>query len=269
MPGGIHLPFRLGTTSYIIPDDLLPNLRFLRHYVADVELVLFDEDTGSNMPSERDVSEMARLCRMTGLSLTVHMPMDTRLGSEDEEERVLSVGKCIRMFRLMSRAEPFAWILHLHGDHRGEPPSGDIRRWVAQNRRSLSELLENGPPPGRICVETLDYDFEHVAGLIEAFDLSVCLDLGHLLANGYDVEAHLDRWMKRARVFHIHGVRPDGTDHVDLGYLPDGFLEDLADRLARLPAGDVRVVTMEVFGEEDFHRSLRVIRKRLGDMGNA
>ena len=41
------LPFRIGTTSYIIPDDILPNVRFLAGRVKDVELVLFDIDEKS------------------------------------------------------------------------------------------------------------------------------------------------------------------------------------------------------------------------------
>ncbi|MFO7600050.1 MAG: hypothetical protein R6X27_09620 [Candidatus Desulfacyla sp.] len=49
-----------------------------------------------------------------------------------------------------------------------------------------------------------------MAGLAEAFDLSVCLDVDHLLVHGRDVAAHLDRWVDRARVFHIHGVQADG-----------------------------------------------------------
>ncbi len=78
------------------------------------------------------------------------------------------------------------------------------------------------------------------------------------------VGAYLDRWFDRARVFHVHGVRPDGQDHAHLGFLPAGQLEDLAGRLARLQAGDDRVVTMEVFGQDDFERSMQVMAERLG-----
>ncbi len=257
-----RLPFRLGTTSYIIPDDILPNLRHLRGRVDDVELVLFESDEFSNMPCPADVDEMARLGRECGLTYTVHLPLDTRLGSADEAERVASVGKCRRVIERMAPVEPFAWVLHLHGDHRGDPPTADAPRWLRQNRRSLAELLENGPAPRTVCVETLDYDFDLVAGLVEEFDLSVCLDVGHLLVQGRDVSSHLDRWMDRARVFHVHGVDDEGKDHCHLGLLPEGLLEDLATRLYRLPAGDERVLTMEVFGVDDFERSMETVEKK-------
>ena len=218
-----RLPFRLGTTSYIIPDDILPNLDFLRGLVDDVELVLFESDELSNIPSPDQVEEMARLARETGLTYTVHLPLDISLGSADESERLASVGRCRRVMERMRPVAPFAWILHLHGDRRGDPPTDHLSRWLTQNRRSITELLDNGVNPRRICVETLDYDFNLVSGLVAEFDLSICLDLGHVLVNGRDPTAYLDRWFDRARVFHIHGVRADGTDHVDIGYLPEGL----------------------------------------------
>lgn len=256
-------PFRVGTTSYIIPADILPNLEHLQSRVDDVELVLFESDAFSNMPSPGDVESMARLRRTNGLTYTVHLPLDTRLGSADETERSASVGKCRRVIDRMRPVDPFAWILHLHGDRRGDPPTDDMTRWIEQNRRSLGELLNGGPDSRMICVETLDYDFEQVARLVDEFDLSVCLDIGHLLVNNRSLPAHLDRWLDRARVFHIHGVSPDGRDHVDLSHLPRGALEDLAGRLVRLSIADVRVVTMEVFGEDDFERSVHTIAERL------
>lgn len=257
-------PFRVGTTSYIIPDDIIPNLRHLSGRVDDVELVLFEFDGWSNMPSPKDVAEMARIAQADGLSYTVHLPLDTRLGSSDESERIASVGKCRRVMQLMGPIHPFAWILHLHGDYRGDPPTDDPARWLEQNRRSLTELLNpTAVNPRNVCVETLDYDFNLVAGLVESFDLSVCLDIGHLLVYGRDVAAHLNRWFDRARVFHIHGVMADGMDHVSLEYLPAGLLENLSDHLLRLTDGDARVMTIEVFGEADFEGSMRVLQERL------
>jgi len=260
----MHLPFRLGTTSYIIPDDIIPNVRHLSGRLDDVELVLFETDEFSNMPSPEEVLELARLAGDAGLSYTVHLPLDTALGSADETERISSVAKCRRVMKRMAPVAPFAWILHLHGDRRGDPPTDELDRWMEQNRRSLKELLYTGDVnPKKVCVETLDYNFDLVAGLVEAFDLSVCLDIGHLLVRDRNVATHLDRWLDRARVFHVHGVDADGTDHTSLEHLPGGLLENLSGRLAQLPLDDERVVTLEVFGEDDFERSMAVVWKRL------
>jgi sugar phosphate isomerase/epimerase len=257
------LPFRLGTTSYIIPADILPNLLHLKDRIDDVELVLFESDQCSNLPTESQVDAIAQLGRQSALSYTVHLPLDTRLGSVDETERRASVEKCRRVVSLMCPIEPFAWILHLHGDNPGAHPSLHIKKWMKQNRRSLRELLENGPPSRTICVETLDYDFDLVGDLVNAFDLSVCVDIGHLLLGGRDIPGHLNKWMDRARVFHLHGIDPSGCDHHHLGYFPAGVLENLATRLSQLPPSDQRVVTMEVFGEEDFEMSMITVSEKL------
>jgi sugar phosphate isomerase/epimerase len=228
----------------------------------DVELVLFESDEYSNMPSEADVDAMVALKQRAGLTYTIHLPLDTRLGGADEPERAASVGKCRRVIERMGPVEPFAWILHLHGDHRGDPPSADMPRWLAQNRRSLAELLDTGPARRTVCVEALDYDLGHVAALIEEFDLAVCVDIGHLLVNGRDVLSNLDRWWQRTRVLHVHGVTHSGRDHADCGYLPADLLEEVADRLCASPLL-TRVMTMEVFGMEDFTRSVEVVAQRL------
>ena len=258
----LRLPCRLGTSSYIIPADIIPNLHHLSGRVDDVELILFESDEFSNIPSHDDVQAMAVIAREADLTFTVHLPLDIHLGSADEAERVASVGKCQRVIERMSPVDPFAWVLHLHGDHRGHPPTNDVPRWTEENRRSLSELLDGGPPSRMICIEVLDYNFDLVERLVKEFDLSVCMDVGHLMVNGRDVPAHLDRWMSRSKVFHVHGVNPEGKDHCHLGHLPPGFLEDLMERLSKLSPDDDRVVTMEIFGEDDFEQSLRTVAER-------
>ncbi|NBB94753.1 MAG: TIM barrel protein [Planctomycetes bacterium] len=255
-------PFRMGATSYVWPADILPNLNYLQHRVDDVELVLFESDEFSNMPSDADVNAMVALKNRAGLTYTVHLPLDTRLGSDEESERAISVGKCRRVIDRMGPVEPFAWILHLHGDHRGDPPSADMPRWLSRNRRSLAEMLDGGPAPRTVCVETLDYDLELAAALIEEFDLAVCVDIGHLLVNRRDVAQHLDRWWQRTRVLHVHGVTDSGKDHVHCGHLPPGLLEAIADRLCASPLR-TRVMTMEVFGMVDFKRSVQAVAERL------
>ena len=86
-------PFRLGTTSYIIPDDILPNAHFLADKVQDIELVLFEVDDGpqstGNLPSPETVAQLAALAAAHGLTFTVHLPLDLRLGEDGDESHIL------------------------------------------------------------------------------------------------------------------------------------------------------------------------------------
>jgi sugar phosphate isomerase/epimerase len=230
--------------------------------VDDVELLFFESEEASNLPSPVDCSALVALSAEHGLSYTVHLPLDTWLGSEDEAERLASLGRVLRVIERTRDLDPFAYVLHFHGDkgdHRSPVPSTtDIPRWQAQHSRSVEALLSrSGIPAERFAVETLAYDFDYAAPIIEAFGLSVCLDIGHLLLGGRDVDAHIARWHSRMRVVHLHGVR-EGKDHCSLEHLA---ATDLARWLERFSEGCDRVVTVEVFSEAAWLESARLLAR--------
>jgi hypothetical protein len=55
------IPFRIGTTSYIYPDDILPNVHRLKGKIDDIELVLFEANNAGNIPLAEVVSLAAFL----------------------------------------------------------------------------------------------------------------------------------------------------------------------------------------------------------------
>ncbi|MFZ2633132.1 MAG: cobamide remodeling phosphodiesterase CbiR [Desulfosalsimonadaceae bacterium] len=249
------LPFRLGTTSYIIPADILPNLRFLAHRVDDVELVLFESDQYSNLPTASDVAEMASIGEESGLTYTVHLPLDAWPGSTDEAIRKTSMEKWLRVMDLMDVLHPFGWIVHLD-----TPPLNDasaVSAWQEQCRRSL-ETLARRVDASKLCVETLSYDYSLAWPPAFKTGCSVCMDVGHLVLNDYDVAAYFDSWFDRTRVVHLHGVRSGGRDHSDLRYLDSGILRLLMEQLT-VSAHIPRVVTLEIFSQTDLEISLRVL----------
>ena len=76
-------PFRLGTTSFIWPDELLANVRQLGRYVDDIELVLFESDEyGTNLPDEQIIYELKTIAQSHQLSYTIHLPLGCRKGSQ-------------------------------------------------------------------------------------------------------------------------------------------------------------------------------------------
>ncbi len=121
------IPFRLGTTSYIIPDDILPNVRYLAGKVQDVELVLFEVDHDlSNLPSPDVIKELARLSKENDLTYTVHLPLDLRLGAGGEETH-LSLVKARKVIELTRPLNPWAFVVHLDAND-----SGDRLAWTGR-----------------------------------------------------------------------------------------------------------------------------------------
>ena len=94
-----------------------------------------------------------------------------------------------------------------------------------------------------MAIETIEFPFELTSGLAEAFDLSVCLDVGHVMAGyttGVTVLEALERTLPRLVEVHLHDAylrkSPDGTvqvaDHLPLG-AGDLSLGPVLDRLVQ------------------------------------
>ena len=253
-----RFPFRLGTTSYIIPADLLSNVLFLADKVDDIELVLFESDEITNLPDAATVKMLKETADRSNLTYTVHLPLDTWMGHEQTSVRQQSVDKCLRVIERMAPLLPFAYVLHFHGDKPGKSPSPDLERWIDGHRRSVERLLQ-AVDSHDLCVETLDYPYTCIDDIVSDYHLSVCLDIGHLLLYGYTPEAYLDRYLTRTRVLHLHGIE-EGHDHRSLSFLPAGLLPTLIDRLGN-GSKNSRVFTMEVFDERAFNQSLDVLSR--------
>lgn len=253
-----RFPFRLGTTSYIIPADLEANVAFLADKVDDIELVLFESHEISNLPDAATLRVLKEIADRYDLTYTVHLPLDAWLGHAQEAVRVNSLDKCMRVMECTAPLNPFAYIVHFHGDHRGDSPSPEMNRWIDGHRRAVERLLQ-AVPAEQLCVETLDYPYDLIEDIVIDYGLSVCLDVGHHVLNGAALEACLDRYLPRIRVIHLHGVEA-GDDHRSLACLPDGLLAALINRLGGRPE-KLRVLTLEIFDEEVLNESMDVLRR--------
>ena len=70
-------PFRLATTSFIVPDDYLPNVRQLAPLFDEVELLFFE--AGPQGPNPRLIDALTRIGKETGVGYNVHLPVDVPL----------------------------------------------------------------------------------------------------------------------------------------------------------------------------------------------
>lgn len=258
-------PFRLGTSSYIIPDEIIPNVRHLGGKVQDIELVLFESDEFSNLPSEGDISQLVDLAGEHGLTYSVHLPLDVYLGHPEHSERVRSVGKCLRIVELVRRLPKSAYVMHFEAgagvDVNGFTPEA-LAGFVDGLRDSSEMLLQGcGEPAGMFCAENLNYPFEWVWPVINDAGFSVTLDVGHLEYYGFPVADHLDRYLSRTRVLHMHGTT-GGRDHNSLAFMRPEALDLVVGALA---AGDRqdRVFTLEIFSEADFVSSVAALERYL------
>lgn len=278
--------FRIGTTSYIIPADILPNVEFLAPRVDDVQLVLFETDEyGSNLPDAALCARLNELAAAHDLTFTVHLPLDLRLGDGGEATHV-SLVKARRVIEATAELKPFAYTLHLDGDALPRrwrvtppptPPEGrrqgtspslarrgpggrSLARWQENARRALEVVSGWLDEPARLCVENLEqWDPEAFAPVVEALPISRTIDIGHLWLQGADPSAHLRRWVDRARVVHIHGIA--ARDHASLAHVPAERLDPVIAFLAERFTG---VLTLEVFNQADLESSQAALAASMG-----
>jgi len=252
-------PFRLGTTSYIIPADILPNARYLAGKVRDIELILFEVDDGANnLPSTGVINELSFIAQQHDMTYTVHLPLDLKLG-EDGSERDQSLVKAKRVIDCTRGLDPWAYVLHLDGRSvRTSTDAGLIKRWQDQSVRALELVAEWTGGAEKLAVENLEtYPLDFIQPVLDRIPVSCCVDIGHLWLDHHDPIPYLGAALPRTRVIHIHGI--EDRDHRSLAFMPQEKVSQIWDELIRVNYEGV--LTLEIFSEEDFISSLDVIEK--------
>ena len=258
----MRFSFRIGTTSYIKPDNLVANANFLADKIKDMELVLFDlEDGTSNLPSMKTIEQLNALATRYDLSYTVHLPQDicpNRIG-EQLHASMLKAYKTITATRAL---KPWAYIVHLDGRIvRDRPAPSELSNWQADMVRAIQLLGDWAGGLENLAVENLEgYPPDFVRPVVEQVGVARCVDLGHYWLDGIDPLPYLQTALPRTRVIHLHGI--NGRDHQSLAYIPLERLEPVLELL--LVEKYTGVLTMEIFGEQDFLSSIQYLQAVLG-----
>lgn len=256
-----QFPFRLGTTSYILHDDVLPNIHFLKDKVDSIELLLFESDEDSNYPAPDVIKELNAVASDYDLTYTVHLPIHVPLGTRNESERKKNVEIMLRAIDATAALNPHAWDLHLEPDEESiVRPVYDLPAWRAASFQSLEDIKAGGGDPARIGVEVLDYDFSLIESIIEQSGFGTCLDIGHVWHRGFDENYFLETVLPKTRSFHLHGFNEE-RDHKGVHLIPPAQLKRFIDAVAALPDAAGRVVTIEVFNEDHFNHSMEALHE--------
>ena len=252
-------PFRLGTTSYIIPDDILPNAHYLADKVSDIELILFEVDDGpNNLPSAEVIDELVKIANEHDLTYTVHLPLDLKLG-HDGSEYYQSLVKAKRVIDCTLGLGPWAYVLHLDGKSVRTSTNKDlIKRWQDQSVRALEITAQWAAGAEKLAVENLEtYSLDFIQPVLDRIPVSRCVDIGHLWLDGHDPIPYLRAALPRTRVIHIHGIAE--RDHRSLMFMPQENVRAVWEEL--IGAKYEGVLTLEIFSEEDFLSSMEIIRR--------
>jgi len=250
-------PFRLGTTSYIYPEPILPNVMRLASFLDEIELVLFESSGEDNLPDEALIRDLKALSAVTGTGFNVHLPMDVYLGDQRRTVRSEGVRTVRKFIERTSLLSPSLYTLHFSLKDEEGHDAPDLGLWKEYVRESAEDILGCGIDPSLISIETLGYPYEWIEETVRTFGFSICLDLGHLLNRGFDLRGHLDRYLAETSVIHLHGLQ-NGMDHLGIDKLGEETLDLILSYLRRFKG----VLSIEVFAFDDLKNSLRVLEEK-------
>jgi sugar phosphate isomerase/epimerase len=250
-------PFKLATTSYIYPDHIIPNVAMLAPFFDEIELVLFESGGQDNLLGDIQFSTLINFSLHQEVNFNIHLPIDIFLGDEKEEVRSRGISIVKKIIERTLCLNPSLYTLHLDLRDKNGQDHADIKTWRRRIIRSVEEILEYPIEPNRISIETLRYPFEYVEDLVNQFGFSICLDIGHILFYGQDLEYYMKKYLIKTSIIHLHGFQ-DGIDHLGIERLPDPALEMIFFHLNDYKG----IVSIEVFSFEDLQRSLTVLEER-------
>lgn len=250
-----RFPFRLSAPSFIYPADYVTNVRLLGPYLDEIELLLF-ESRRDALPSKVEVAALAALADDLNLTYNVHLPLDLDLGTDQPETRGDSIHQLAAIIDRVRPLSPTTYTLHLPFQEK-RPSDTALLAWQARTTESVSRLLSLAAvAPQAISLETLDFDPHWLTPLVRRLSLSVCVDVGHVIRFGFDLQGLLDHFADRITILHLHGVI-DGQDHLALQ-------PPMGGTMTHYLKGFNGAVSLEVFSFDRLQASLECLAETMG-----
>jgi sugar phosphate isomerase/epimerase len=245
-------PFRLSTTSCIIPDSILANLLLLGPHLDEVELVFFETSRGqTNFPSFQVIRDMRQAAEDLNITYNVHLPGDLFFGDPNPSLRAGFRETTLRFYERTLPLDPTLYILHLDSRRADGIVEPDSFAWADRVEESLSALVKDGLDPGCVAVENLEYTPDRLMPFVAKTGFKLCLDIGHIILYGHDLQAQLDGYFSKSAMIHLHGVRK-GVDHIGVQWISKGDWEMICRVLTDYDGG----LSIEIFSMDDLAASL-------------
>jgi hypothetical protein len=227
---------KIATTSFIWPDSRIYNVKKLKKYVDEVELLYFESKNKDSQPSYKEIA----VFKETNLVYSVHLPTDI------DYKKVDCFEKLHNFISAFNEVNISYFILHLPY----------IREFVEkihllEKSYNVKILVENTQGNANIVEECINYGID------------ICLDIGHLLAknSNYDIMNIIEKYKKHIKYLHIHGVKKENSaetarDHSSLKYIDRYLLNYIKDFAKKYGI----VFCIEVFNKDDLFESLEIIK---------
>ena len=250
-------PFRLACPSFVYPADYDVNVDLLGPHVDEIELLFFESRPAVPL-TETLIQGLVGLGRHHAVGYHVHLPTDLALFDADTARRLNAIAALEDMTRLTAPLQPAFFILHLEMLDDQEMMTGNRRRWEKRVMHGLERISRSSLRMSLVRIENQSVPLEWIEPVLEAFDLTLCLDIGHLKLTGGKLDHAFSRWQARIGALHVHGVR-NGRDHCSLNWLSGSDQRALVSFLRSFRGS----VCLEIFDFDALSESLQLLAKWL------
>lgn len=248
-------PFHIGTTSFIYPDDYVPNVKMLGPYLENIELLLFESRHTDALPSKKVIRELAMLAKDFNLTYNVHLPTDISVSSRDPQQQRIAVETIKGVVERVAPLDPTTLTLHVPYNE-ASLNQDDIKTWQERVIKNLKRILAGGISAHLISIENLDYPFKILDPVIHDLDLAICLDCGHLVLQNGEIQTFFNTYCDKIAIIHLYGVE---TDHFHCAL--DHFSQKLMTPIMKSLEKFYGVVSLEVFAYDPLDASLKFLEK--------
>lgn len=246
-------PFRTATTSFIYPEDYGENVKMLAPFFDEIELVFFESEAP---PDKSEIKKLLQLKEEFGITYNIHLPQDISIASSDPSIRRKATDSIKEIYVLSGCLAPTAYTLHIPIE-KGMTSESDVKKWQERAISEIGSLISSGIPARDISVENLMYPFEWFLPVVTRHDLSVTMDVGHLIVEKRKISEMVDAFKDRLTMIHLHGVDRTGNspkDHVPICHLNQEEVAIIRDVLQFYK----ETVSLEVFSLKNLQASLEV-----------
>ena len=255
MKWNCEFPFQIGTTSFILPDDYLPNVQYLSDKVQNIELLFFEVNDQSPLPKLSVINEIQNIGVKNRLSWTIHLPLDLSFSWEGKKKEK-SIEKVIDVIQKTKILSPSVYILHL--DDRKNLSGISSACWINQTIDALSTILRSSPINTKIAIENLPfYPPEWNDAIAKAVNVSFCIDIGHMRKAAIDPVSFLRKRLKKASIIHLYEI--DGEKHRGLSNQSMETFQPIISLLTEINFQGI--LTLEVFSKQDFESSMDILKR--------
>ena len=177
--------------------------------------------------SKPTIEKLAKIKAASDMSYTVHLPLwSVEPSTPLSPVREGSVQSLVDTIERTLILDPELYVLHATGPLAAEFYMMDLpdlakglilRQFQGHAKESIRTILaQTGVPSRRIAIETIEFPFDLTLDLANKLDLSICLDVGHVLvgfSGPLGLMDALEQCLPRLAEVHLHDGPWQGPEH--------------------------------------------------------